>query len=710
MFIMKKTLLFLSFFISLSIFAQNDIIKIDSIVNSKIAENDPGLMVGIVKEGHVIYENYFGLSNLQHQVKISAETRSNIASTAKQFTALMILDLALNKELSLDDDIRKHLPNLYNKVEGKIKIRHLINHTSGIRDYVELMSLQNKIWWKQVGLDNDDVIKLLEKQEDLAFRPGSKYSYSNSGYIILTKIIEQVSGKKFEEYSKLLFRKLGMNETYFIEGYARIIPNRAEPYADWGDGVWLQTPTVTRTKGEGFLYTTLKDQLIYEQAIQLANKNNNILLVKSQQPIPNSEIRTYGFGLKLENRLNRNSVHHDGVTTGYNSQTIRFPNDKLTVFIMSNNGKIRSDLLADEIASILLPKIKINDRYNRRLFENIKYDEKPKILGQYRYPDGDILVRIEKEEEKVYWKEGNYYKLEMIPERENIFSFSNNPKLKVVFYENEMVEFYDSGNTMNYKRIEESPASFTDLESFVGKYFNNELNIGFEIRLTEKNELLMSLSNKKREQDIHVLNRNELLSDNFMMKSERDNFNRVKIILLTYGRAKNISFKKLTNLKFQPKIKTQNGTIQVTTISSKCNDSSNILLTKNDAAGNEIWFKQYGGKSFDKASSIISTEDGYLIVGSTSSYGKGNYDMFVIKTDKKGKKIWQNTYGEFGNEYGYSAKKTKDGFLIKGTKQKCTSNTDVFNRTCNTNVWFVTIDKNGKEIYSKILEEVSAGF
>ena len=130
-------------------------------------------------------------------------------------------------------------------------------------------------------------------------------------------------------------------------------------------------------------------------------------------------------------------------------------------------------------------------------------------------------------------------------------------------------------------------------------------------------------------------------------------------------------------------------------------------MTKNKPNGNEIWTKMFGGSSYDKASSIIPTQDGYLIVGSTSSFGKGNYDIFVIRTDEKGNKLWQNTYGTFYNDYGYSAELTSNGFLIKGTQQNCTSNSDVFNRTCTTKVWVISIDKNGKELSNILLETIN---
>ena len=318
--------------------------EINSIISSSVKEDDPGLGVGIVKNGEVIYEKYRGLSNLQHQIPFSKKTRSNIASTAKQFTALMILDLSMKGKLNLDEDIRKYFPNLYKKVDDEIKIRHLVNHTSGIHEYVNLISQKDKVWWKQVGLNNDKIIELLEEQNELEFSPGTKYNYSNSNYNVLAKIIEKVSGEKFTNYSNKFFDNLNMMETSFVERYMGVIPNRANPYSDWGRGEWWETPTVTKTSGEGFLYTTLSDQLFFEKKLQNSNQD---LFIKSQKPIPESEIKTYGFGLKLADRLGKKAIHHDGVTFGFHSQTIRFPEERLTIFILSNNGNLRSDLMAN---------------------------------------------------------------------------------------------------------------------------------------------------------------------------------------------------------------------------------------------------------------------------------------------------------------------------------------------------------------------------
>lgn len=691
------------FLVNLVFTQEKPYLKIDSIINIKVQDNHPGIAIGIVKDGKITYEKYAGLANLQHQVNFDEKTRSNIASTAKQYTALMILQLSLEGKISLEDDVRKYLTKLYPKVKEEIKIRHLLNHTSGIRDYVELLDLEGDVWWKRFKFSNDDILNLIENQNDLGFTPGTKHSYSNTNYNLLAKVIEKVSGQTFNEYSKAFFEKLGMNETSFIERYMKVIPNRANPYSDWGRGEWWEVPTVTKTNGEGFLFTTLKDQLIYEIAIQNATRNNNFLLIKSQQPIPNSQIKTYGFGLELEDRFSRKAVHHSGGTYGFNSQVYRFPEEKLTIFAMSNNGNISTNFIAQKIARILLPKKDTQPKYAKQYFESTN-NEKPIILGKYTYPNENSMVQILKNEGKFYWKEKNFT-IEIKAEAKNDYSFTNDKNLKIRFYDGKMVEYYSSGKVKTYTKRKEEPASISDLEGLVGNYTNEELAIDFDLTLTKENNLEFKLSSNKGSNDVIVYNKTYLLADNYFLKVEKDKFDRAVAIYMNFGRALNIKFTKKTNLQYQPKTPTENGSIQVTTIGSKKGETTDILLTKNDSKGNEIWLKRLGGKSYDKASSILATKDGYLIVGSTSSYGVGNYDMYVIKTNKEGKQLWQKTYGKFNNDYGYSAEKVKQGFIIKGTTQLCNSK-DVLHRKCATNVWFVTIDEKGNEISNKILEEI----
>ena len=185
---------------SINLFAQSKL-ELDSEAITKIlyqhANDDiPGMAVGIVKDGEIVYEHYLGYANLEHEIKIDKDTRFNIASDAKQFTALCILKLVEQGKLDLKDDIRKYLPDLYKNIEDKITISNLISHTSGVRDYGYLIGLSGKTAWK-LFIDNDDVIALLQDQKDLNFKPGTEYLYSNSNYILLTEIVKSVTGQTF---------------------------------------------------------------------------------------------------------------------------------------------------------------------------------------------------------------------------------------------------------------------------------------------------------------------------------------------------------------------------------------------------------------------------------------------------------------------------------------------------------------------------------
>ncbi|MEM7161334.1 MAG: serine hydrolase domain-containing protein [Bacteroidota bacterium] len=675
------------------------------LLSQYIDAEHPGFALGIVQNGEILFEEYYGFANLEHKIRINEKTRFNIASTAKQFTAIMILELALANKLSIEDDIRKFIPSLFPRVKEEIKIKHLLNHSSGIRDYLFILEMKNQAAWKQIGLDNDDVIELLKKQEDVVFEPGSDYLYSNSGYTILAEIIENVSGKKFNDYSKSFFQKLGMNQSEFVSKYMGIIPNRADPYSDWGDGVWLQTPMLTKCNGDGFLFTTLSDQLHFEQLLHLSEANKDDYFAKSQDPIPNSKITKYGYGLEIGNRLGRPARYHSGSTFGYHSHVSRFPEDKLTVFVMSNNGNLWSGDIADEVSRLILSERTIESSYDRKLFESIENEDNFEIIGQYYSPD-DELIRIEEKEGKLFWAYASYTQ-ELLPERKNVFSLGRNSDIKIRSFKDGLHLFYPSGKKSEYYRTSYLPATLSDIQGFAGEYYSTELEMSFEITQDENDQLSLSFSNRDRKRKIKILNRNELLASNFILKVKRDAFDRPLDILVTLKeRARNNRFRKRSSLNYQSKIANARGSIQVNTIESINGNASDILLTQNDSLGNEIWSERFGGNSYDKAFSILSSDDGYLITGATSSYGNGNYDMFVIKTDRQGKKQWQKTYGDFYNEYAYIAEENEKGFLIKGSKQECSSNTDVFNRECTTRVWFVQIDRKGRELSQEIRERI----
>ncbi|MCH2082708.1 MAG: beta-lactamase family protein, partial [Saprospiraceae bacterium] len=267
--VQKVFLAFLLFFVINSLSAQPadnmDKEAITKLLYQYTNDDLPGMAVGIVQDGKIVYEQYIGYAEFTHKIKVSQDTRFNIASNAKQFTALCILKLIDEGKIKLDDDIRTYFPNLYKGIEEKITISNLLTHTSGIRDYCDLMALTGRTWWREF-IDNGDAIALLEGQSDLNFEPGTAYTYSNSNYILLAELVEKITNQEFNEYAVAMFESLAMPNSSFFTHYGAIIPNRARPYGNWG--VWREEPTITEVHGDGALYTTLRDQLQWEKIIQ----------------------------------------------------------------------------------------------------------------------------------------------------------------------------------------------------------------------------------------------------------------------------------------------------------------------------------------------------------------------------------------------------------------------------------------------------------
>ncbi|MBT8219523.1 MAG: beta-lactamase family protein [Bacteroidia bacterium] len=683
--------------------------QLDKIVAKNVSGLEPGLAIGIIADGEVIYKRFAGYSNLEHKVEVSDSSVFNIASVSKQFTALCILKLQIEGKLSLEDDIREYMPDMLPDIVEPIRIRHLINHTSGIRDYVELMSIQQDAWWRRVGLDNEDVIGLLKQQKELNFKPGSEYLYSNSNYTLLTEIIEVVSGTDFHSFSESLFNELGMNDTRFHKNYMGVIPNKARPYTDWGDGIWKEYPMLTNLYGDGFLYTTLEDQLQFEIAIQNATDQKNTLLIQSQVPIPQSEIDSYGFGLELEDRLNYKAVHHSGSTGSYHAQTVRFPEEKLSIVVMSNHGNIWSGYVADAVARVFLEE-RSGEIGSFELPDNAKTTaiDDQAIVGWYQNPDGSIR-RIYEDEQHFYWKAGNNNPRKLNKVEGAVYQIEESQLSRLVFQkENEKISgfalHYRDGDQRSYDRLPDfDPTSF-DAEDFTGDYYSEELNTAFNISIDDSGLPMLAMENDSDTSELDIIYHDYLLLSNYKIQAERDLFGRVGDLLISINRVNNVRFKKKHIGNFDTEVQLDVGSAQVTNIGSQNGSTSSILLTRNDPKGNEVWSRRYGGKSYDKASNLIRTSDGgFLITGATSSYGKGNYDFYLIKTDAEGETEWEQTFGEFFNDYGLISKEIEGGYLVKGTQQYCNSNTDI-NRACNDQAWILHIDHRGKLIKEAIQE------
>jgi CubicO group peptidase (beta-lactamase class C family) len=318
--------------------------------------DSPGCALAIAQNGEIIYQRGYGMANLEYDIPISPDSVFDIGSNSKQFTAMCIVLLARQNLLSLDDELQKHIPEIP-QYSHPITLRHLIHHTSGLRDYLELMNFAGLL------LENDypdeEILELIARQQNLNFQPGTEQLYCNTGYFLLAQIVKRVSGQTLRVFSQEhIFTPLGMNNTHFHDNFKEIVRNRADGYALRDDGGFQIEMSWLDSCGDGQLYTTIKDLSIWDR-----NFYHNILGDYGKDLI--EEVTTLGklndgetlksaFGLMISKYRGLMMINHGGSWTGYRSDLIRFPDQHFSIICLANQSTFNPTKLALQVADLYL--------------------------------------------------------------------------------------------------------------------------------------------------------------------------------------------------------------------------------------------------------------------------------------------------------------------------------------------------------------------
>ena len=545
LFMMKQILILTLIFLSIRLQSQNlegELIgQLNSQVEQYIDGFSPGIAVGIVADGNVVYEDYFGYSNLELQVKVDKDTRFNIASNAKQFTALCILKLLDQGKIQLEDDIRIYFPDLYENIEEKFTISNLLTHTSGVRDYCDLLALQGKTWWKQF-IDNGDAMDLLQAQRDLNFEPGTEYLYSNSNYILLAELVEKVTGQDFSAFAKTLFEALEMPSTDFLSHYGQIIPNKARPYGNWG--VWREEPTITEVHGDGALFTTLQDQLRWEQIIQ-RNDGKHLskeIIEASQIPLEND----YGYGLEFDNRHGLDYTFHDGATGAYNATFLRFPSKNLSIVVMSNNRNVPANYLAWQLAILVMDIEQDETVYPAGPDKVEELYSIQDVLGIYKNDDGTI-IRITERDGSLYREIYQRDPVKLIHEQGGLFAYETLKDLKMNFTHmgtpDQMFTLYlSSQKPATYHKVSDLIPDSFDKNAVNGRFYNDETDTEIILEFVEDDTY--ALTKNGRERRAEMILKDFLRMNSYEIQILRDKENNITGLNVNNRRIKNVLFDK----------------------------------------------------------------------------------------------------------------------------------------------------------------------
>ena len=531
--------------------------KVDKLFSEWDRPDSPGCALGIIKDGHFVYKRGYGLANLEYNIPITSKSIFRIGSTSKQFTAMCIALLEEEGKLSLDDDIRKYIPELP-QYEMPITIRHLLHHTSGIRDYLTLMDL--------AGARADDfyvdgeVVALLARQKELNFKPGDDYLYSNSGYFLLSEIVKRISGKSMRFYAEeKIFKPLGMKNTHFHDDHTMIVKNRASGYSPREKGGFQIDMTNLDMIGDGGIFTCVDDLFIWDQNFyhNKLGKGSQALIEKMLTCgyLNSGKKLDYAMGLVVSQYRGLKMVSHGGSFAGFRAQMIRFPEQNFSVIVLANLSTINPSQLARKVADLYLadvfpekPKISTEKPQFIKLSET-KLREK--VGAYYNKKTDDIWI--------VSFREGklevdvSYYKFNIMPLSESCFLPVKEPlELSIEFKK----EAADKPKLMIINREEEEPLIFesiklespslAELQEYTGDYFSPELGVTYKIILKEGKLYLRHQNPYKNypHKSLKPTLKESFLVSGLHLKFFRNNQDRVIYATMNAGRVKNIRFNK----------------------------------------------------------------------------------------------------------------------------------------------------------------------
>lgn len=468
--------------------------KVDDLFKQWNNPELPGCAVAVVKEGKFIYKRTFGAANLDYNIPITSSTLFNIGSMSKQFTAASIALLAEQGKLSLDDDINKYLPEMPHYAEP-ITIRHLIHHTSGLRDYLNLIALK--------GDDSDNIytyrsiLSILSKQKGLNFKPGEKFLYSNSGYTLMAIIIERVSGKtlrKFQEEN--IFKPLGMKNTQLYDNRHEPIKNRASGYLPNPDKSFSVRASMFDLGGDGGILSTIEDLQLWDQNFYEPKVGNKefLSLITTPGKFNSGEKSEYAFGLFVSEYRGLPIIEHSGVISGFRSGMYRFPNQKFTVTMLCNNSGISPNPLIRKIADIYLAvdfKPSVSENKDSAISTGefkLSEAELSQLAGLYANIETGQTINLHVKDGKIAYSANQKDEFVFMPIAEKRLRMADVPdKVEMKYFKTavglELEVKVNNGNTIRYKAVKKPFDSAQKLAEYVGTYYSEELETHYVISL-----------------------------------------------------------------------------------------------------------------------------------------------------------------------------------------------------------------------------------
>lgn len=471
---------------------------IDSIINQTVeSELAPGLTVGVVKDGHLEYHSSRGCANLEYSVPFNDSTLFGLASITKQFTSACIGVLQNRGQLSINDDVRRYIPELHSNGDT-IRIKHLLNHTSGIRNHNVLLDLMG-FDYKHRGYTNTMIQELMFRQKGMNNRPGEKMLYSNTNYVLLALIIERLSGMPIHEFAKQeLFAPLHMQHTFYQDDLESVIPNRAYPY--YKDGATYKQPkSLTLCVGAGGMGSTVSDLAAWSQVFLNPTHKFSYLkdFITTIDTLNNGEQMKHARGMFVSPYKGHSTFNHSGRGVGMRSQFICVPDINLGIIVYTNSEHINAVNVSYAILDLFIepkPALHADSSVNTPATTNAD-----QVVGVYQELNSDLRMTLYIENDTL-WAQSSFGRVPAALEANSPHCFHrvDNPSVQYSFRSTGKAEAdleVDFGGAIFYfERIELVKNPNEDLEQFTGTYYSKELDVTYQLTYSD-NRLILNYPN-----------------------------------------------------------------------------------------------------------------------------------------------------------------------------------------------------------------------
>jgi len=458
-------------------------------------EGSPGVGVAVFKDSKTQIETYAGMANLSYQIPMGSNTRHNIGSTSKHFTAFGLMLLVEKGVISLTDDVRKYIPELP-EFSDTVQVHNLLNHTSGYREFINTVLMMGQ--HPSTPLDRKKIIEMIQHQPALQNVPGSEFNYNNTAFSLVAEIIERVSEEPFERYmERAVFLPLEMEHTQYRSNNQQIIPNRSVGYAPAEDNAYQEVTDLGGGMGPGGLYTTLSDFKKWMNHFHDPTlcRPETLKKMMTSDTLPSGKPTTYGYGLFIQEYKGQRYIHHGGADLAHRSHMMYFPEINGAVVVQSNAANFPADL------PLRIADLYFDDHFTEEAEERDSTEAEPKdsisnyeyeleeferLCGRYelRISPGFIL-RFFIEDDKMMAQATGQPALELEALSDSTFNIVPVPNASLTFHieedgSSDSLTLHQGGH-LKAIRIQWTPDANT-LAEYEGTYYSPELETTIQLR------------------------------------------------------------------------------------------------------------------------------------------------------------------------------------------------------------------------------------